>query len=361
MRAQAVAGNGSGTVFVVTSDSGWVAQSSDLQTWTAGPVLDGNFTPLGVSWSPNGSGSRPVFAMAGSRVYNDDNTLPGEYMLNDQVAQILINESGSVLSWDQAFTHPYANSWFHNVRYFTDVLVNGISTAVWVAVGHVSGQPDIWYSENINWISGGQVPDTSSWIQVTVPSGLVNRPLYDVTASAGTLYFSGRGVIINTTDLGTPVWNVSAFFSGITTLINPTGSMLLGTSWNSSTNVLLGTNFTADPGPPASTAAVSNQWDLISLASNSEGQLVAVSSGNIVFSNDRVGWITTQIQGYYFRSVIWYRDHWIAGAYSDLTQWTYWTSTDGTTWLPWNNGLQIYGFWANENITLPNTGSDLTQ
>jgi hypothetical protein len=224
MRAQGITVNGSGNVFVAISNSGWCASSSDLSTWQAGRMLDANFTPLGVSWSANGSGARPIFAAAGSRIYNDHNTLPGEYELGDQVAQILINETGSIYTWDQAFTHPYPNSWFHNVRYFTAIMVNGISTAVWIAVGHVNGQPDIWYTENVNWVGGGNVPDTNTWQQVSIPSSFVNRPLYDVAEVAGTMYFSGRGVIINTNDLGSPTWSSSPFFGSVSDLINSTGS-----------------------------------------------------------------------------------------------------------------------------------------
>ena len=345
MKAQGITANGTGNVFVSISDSGWSACSTDLKTWTAARMLDANFSPLGVSWSRNGSGARPIFAAAGSRIYNDHNTLPGEYELNDQVAQILINESGNPYNWDQAFTHPYARSWFHNVRYFTGIMVNGISTDVWVAVGHVAGQPDIWYSENVNWVGGGSVPDTTTWIQVNIPSSFVNRPLYDVAEYQGTLYFSGRGVIINTSDLGQPEWNTSPFFSGVSDLIANPSSMLVGTPVDANTNIQLGTNFSLFMEMPAH-AKPSNQFDLMSIAANPDGHMVAASSGQLISTKDRVGWTSFVAQGYFFRSVIWFNDHWIAGAYSTLTQYTYWTSTDGMTWLPWNNGVQMYGMYA---------------
>jgi len=359
MKAQGVTANSTGNVFVAISDSGWSATSGDLVSWTADRLLDANFTALGVSWGTNG-GSRPIFAIAGSRIYNDDNTLPGEYELDDQVAQILINESGSPYTWDQAFTHPYPNSWFHNVRYFENILVNNVSTAVWVAVGHVNGQPDIWYTENVNWVGGGNVPDPNTWVQVSIPSSFVNRPLYDVAEVAGTLYFSGRGVIINTPDLGNPTWLTSPFFSSVSDLINVTGSMLVGQPYaGSTTNVMLGTNFSSTTSVPLGGGSASSQLDLVAIASNPDGQLAAASSGALLYSNDGIGWSQFTVQGYFFRSVIWFSDHWIAGAYSNLTQHTYWTSTDGITWLPWNNGVQMYGLFGSDSITVSGAGSNL--
>ena len=358
MRAQGVTANSSGNVFVAISDSGWSATSTVLVSWTADRLLDANFTALGISWGSNG-GSRPIFAIAGSRIYNDDNTLPGEYELYDQVAQILINESGSPYTWNQAFTHPYPNSWFQNVRYFDDIMVNGVSASVWVAVGHVNGQPDIWYTENVNWVGGGDVPDPNTWQQVSIPSSFVNRPLYDVAEVAGTLYFSGRGVVINTNDLGNPIWFSSAFFGSVSNLINSTGSMLLGQPYSSTTNPMLGTNFSSTASIPLGGGPSSNQTDYVAVASNPDGQLVAASSSGLIFSNDGIGWTNFSSSGYFFRSVIWFNDHWIAGAYSNLTKYTYWTSTDGTTWLPWNNAVQMYGMFGSRSITVSGAGSNL--
>ena len=342
MRAQGIATNGGSNVYVAISDSGWAATSTDLTVWQNTRLLDNNFTALGISWGVNGSGARPVFAVAGSRIYNDDNTLPGEYELNDQIAEILINETGSIYTWDQAFTHPYKNSWFHNVRYFDNIMVNGVSANVWIAVGHVAGQPDIWYSQLINWDIITGAPDTGTWQQVSIPSSFVNRPLYDVAVYDGMLYFSGRGVVINTDDLGDPVWNESPFFNGVSNLITPPNSMLVGQPVTNSTNAELGTNFSIAAALPED-GKPSNQLDFVGIAVNPAGDLAAVSSGAIIFSNDRVGWTTFSEPGYFFRSIIWFEDHWVAGAYSTLTEYTYWTSTNGTVWLPWNNGVQMYG------------------
>ena len=305
MRAQGIAVNGSSNVWVAISDNGYAATSYDLSTWSNVRLLDSDFSAQGISWSINGSGARPVFCVAGTRKYNNGNVLPGEYEDNTQIAEILINETGSIYTWDQAFTHPDDNSYFFNVKYFDDILVNGISASVWVAVGSANGQPDIWYSENINWIGGGSVPDTSTWQRVSIPAAFADRPLYDVVEYQGTLYFSGRGVIINTDDLGDPTWGTSDFFT------------------------------TARSLP-----------DYRNIAVNPAGHLVVVSSGDIRYSLDRVGWTSYDQLGYFFQSVMWFEDHWIVGTYSNLTQYTYFTSANTTTWIPRNNLVQIYGMCA---------------
>lgn len=376
MKAQGIAVNGDANVFVAISDNGHAAYSTDLQTWNDVRLLDSDFTALGISWGTNG-GSRPIFAIAGSRIYNDDNVLPGEYADTDQIAQILINETGNNYPWDQAFTHPETGSWFHNVRYFTGISINGITTNAWVAVGHVNGQPDIWYSENVNWTygvsnvvvtSGGSTynyatvsiagttgedataeavigfpgvvaainvinpgsrydtvpnvvifgdgfganayanigpvgpPDPYTWQRVTVPAAFADRPLYDVAIYAGKLYFSGRGMVIYTDDMISGTWETSRFI-------------------------------TTERSKP----------DFLQLAINPDGHAVAVSSGGLIYSKDLEGWTLHSELGYQFTSIAWFNDHWIAGAYSLLTKYTYFTSTDGETWIPRNNGIQMYG------------------
>lgn len=375
-RAQGVAANGAGNVFVAISDSGYAAYSEDLATWSNVRLQNGNFTALGISWGDNG-GSRPLFAIAGSQIYNDENVLAGEYDLGAQVAQVLINESGNDYPWEEAFTHPESGSWFHSVKWFDGIVINGTTTSAWVAVGHSNGQPDIWYTEGVTWtygvsnvtvtvpgagysnvtvgftsgtgqdaiaqavVSGGGIsaievinpgsrydtvpgvvitgshtaiaeanaeigpvgpPDPYTWQRVSIAAGYANRPLYDVAAYQGQLYFSGRGMVITTPDLGTPAWTTSPFFTFAT-----------------------------------STA------DFIGLAINPDGHAVAVSSGGLIASTDLVGWTQFSVQGYQFTSVSWFNDHWIVGSYSTLTQYTYWTSTDAVNWIPANNGIQMYG------------------
>jgi len=376
MKAQGIAVNGDGNVFVAISDNGYAAYSEDLQAWSNVRLLDSDFTALGISWGNNG-GSRPIFAIAGSRIYNDDNVLPGEYADTDQIAQILINETGNDYPWDQAFTHPETGSWFHNVRYFENITINGITTDAWIAVGHANGQPDIWYTENVNWtygvsnvvvtaggslynyadvsfisatgedatatatiafpgfvssitvdnpgsrydtvpnviISGDGVdaaavaniapigpPDPYTWQRVSVPDAFADRTLYDVQLYAGKLYFSGRGMVIYTDDIVNGDWNTSRFI-------------------------------TTERSKP----------DFVQLAINPDGHAVAVSSGGLIYSKDLEGWTLHSELGYQFTSIAWFNDHWIAGAYSLLTQHTYFTSTDGTNWVARNNGIQMYG------------------
>lgn len=400
MRAQGIATNGDGSVFVAVSDNGWAAYSEDLLGWDAVRLLDSSYTALGVSWSDNG-GSRPLFAIAGSTHYDENSQLVGEYSAGDQVATILINETGDRYPWEQAFTHPQTNSWFNAVRWFPSIMINGMQTGAWVAVGQSHGQPDIWYTEGITWtygvssvsvtdggsgysyadvsfangggqdatataeITGGVItaitvitpgsrydvvpdviisgdgmgatasaatapigpPDPYTWQPVTLPAAYANRPLYDVAYHQGRLYFSGRGMIISTADMLQGTWETSRFIT---------------------------TN--------RSTA------DFLQLAINPDGHAVAVSSGGIIYSRDLISWTlygsgsssasTTVFgsslpeQGYQFASVVWFNDHWIVGAYSLLTQFTYFTSSDGTIWTARNNAVQMYSMAVSDRITV---------
>jgi hypothetical protein len=303
MTASGIAANGYGNVFVAISSAGHAATSADLMSWSDARLLDANFSALGITWSINGDGSRPLFCVAGSRKYNDGYVLPGEYEQNDQVAEIMINESGSIYTWDLAFTHPNTGSFFYNVRYFQNAQLYGTDSSVWVAVGQCNGEPEVWYTPTIAWVDGGAVPDPNTWQRVDMPTAFAGRPFYDVTQYAGTLYFSGRGIVAHTVDLAQPVWASSAHLT-----------------WGSGHD------------------------DLVSIAVNPDGHLVAVSSSAIWSSTDRVGWSAYHQMGYQFASTIWFQDHWLVGSYSNLTQYTYFTSSDGTTWTPRNNLLQAYGF-----------------
>lgn len=379
MKAQGIAANGDGNAFVAISDGGYAAFSTDLETWSNVRLLDADYSPLGVFWGRNG-GSRPVFAVAGSRKYNDDNVLPGEYENNDQIAEILINETGQTDDWKQAFTHPNPSSFFYNVRYFSNVLIDGVYTDAWVAVGQCNQQPEIWYTPQIEWTYGvsnvyitsggtsytyasvgfsspegqdasayatvgmsGSVesitvltpgsrydtppdvvitgdgvdasavasvasigpPDPYTWKRVTLPDAFADRPLYDLCQYGGRLWFCGRGMVVDTDDMVAGDWHVAVFVD------------------------------TSSPKP-----------DYVAMSVNPAGHMVAASSQHILWSTDQVEWYSYSNIGYFFRSVAWFNDHWIVGAYSNLTQYTYFTSTDTTTWRARNNLVQMYGTWV---------------
>lgn len=379
MKAQGVAANGDGNVFVAISDGGYAAVSTDLSTWSNVRLLDADYSALGISWGDNG-GSRPVFAVAGTRKYNDDNVLPGEYADNDQIAQILINETGQCDDWEQAFTHPESSSFFYNVRHFSNVLIGGVYTAAWVAVGQCNQQPEIWYTLEVNWtygvsnvnvISGGGAynyasvafsspegqdasayatiglggsidsitvvnpgsrydtpptvvitgdgagasatctvaaigpPDPYTWQRITLPDDYADRPIYDLCQYDGRLWFSGRGMVIDTDDMVDGSWHTAVFVD-----------------------------------------TVMNKPDYVAIGVNPAGHMVCASSRDVLWSKDRVEWYTYENQGYFFRSVAWFDDHWIVGAYSNLTQYTNFTSTDTSTWRSRNNLVQMYGTWT---------------
>lgn len=379
MRAQGVASNLDGNAFVAISDNGYAAFSTDLSTWSNVRLLDADFSPLSVAWGNNG-GARPVFAAAGTRKYNDDNVLPGEYEDNDQIAEILINETGQTDDWKQAFTHPRTSSFFYGIKFFSNVLIGGVYTDAWISVGQCNQEPEIWYTPQVEWTygvsnvtvsnggssyssasigfsspmgqdatayatigGGGDVesitvispgsrydtpptvvitgdgvdaaataavapigpPDPYTWQRIPVPDAFAGRPVYDLCQYGNRLWFSGRGMIISTDDPIDGGWQAEVF-----------------------------------------TDSPARLPDYVSIAVNPAGQMVATSSFDILWSTDRVEWHRHFEPGYYFRSVAWFNDHWIVGAYSNLTQYTYFTSTDTSSWRARNNLVQMYGMWT---------------
>jgi hypothetical protein len=298
-RAQDIATDG--TNFIVVSDNGMVANSTDTLTWRPSTLLGANFSPRAVNWGANG-GSRACFCMAGVRKYDPDTSIEEEYVPLEEVGEILVAESTDPTQWLTAFTHPFPNSFFHGVRYLEGVTVDGVTTTVWVAMGEVDGRASIWFTVNINWLIENNVPDLYTWREVVVPEEFQDRAMFDAVAYDGTIYFSGRGIVLATSDLGSPVWIYSKLFT------------------NNGAKV-----------------------DLVRISVNPDGILAAASSSLLITSPDRVGWNRYSSPGYSFCSIHWFLNHWIAGSFSNLTAHTYFTSMDGINWTPRNNHLQMYG------------------
>jgi hypothetical protein len=296
-RIQCMATNG--TTHVAACDNGLVGVTTDLNTWWQSKILGGNFSPRKISYGQNGG--RPVFAAAGQRKYDPPSQLAEEYLPGDEVGEIVIMEPSNHTQWLLAFTNPMPNSILHSIKFFDKVMVDGITTYVWVAVGSRDFQPEIWYSLGINFRIDNGAPDPNTWQQVPVPSAYADRPVMDVCQRGKTLWFSGRGFVLSTDDLAHPDWTYSQEFT--------------------------------DGGARA---------DFASIAANTTGTMVAVSSGSIISTKDAVAWSSFNYAGYSFRSVIWHNNLWIVGASSDLVDKTYFTSTDGLSWTPRNNGLQMY-------------------
>lgn len=293
-----------GTVHVAASDTGLVGVTTDLQTWWTSRLLNGNFSPRRISFGANGS--RPVFAAAGQRKYDPPSQLAEEYLPGDEVAEVLVMEPSNRTQWLLAFTNPYPNSCFHSIRWFDNITIGGIRTSAWVAVGSRDLNPEIWYSLGVDFRIDNDAPDPNTWQQVQIPAAFDGRPLYDVCqVNDGSLWFAGLGFVTRVQDIGIPTWTGTDEFTGIV-----------------------------------------KGNDYSSIAANPTGDLVAVSSSRISSTSDYVSWNHFSYPGYQFRSVIWFNYQWIVGASSDLTDKTYFTSSDGRSWTPRNNAVQMYSTCA---------------
>ena len=72
--------------------------------------------------------------------------------------------------------------------------------------------------------------------------------------------------------------------------------------------------------------------------------MVAATTGAVWSSSDLQNWSSFSVQGYFWKSITWYNNQWIAGAQSILTQYTFWASDDSITWIPYNNHIQPMSF-----------------
>ena len=77
---------------------------------------------------------------------------------------------------------------------------------------------------------------------------------------------------------------------------------------------------------------------------NPTGEMCAITKDSIWYSTNLENWQKFSVPGYQWRSIEWFDNKWIAGAESSLTQYTFYTSTDGITWIPDNNGIQMMNF-----------------
>ena len=206
---------------------------------------------------------------------------------NPNVTLELSNVTITSSTWDFGFQG--------NVIYSTSDNITFVFThpEVWIAVGQADQNPSVVYS-----LDTGE-----TWDSVAVPSLFNGLPLFDITYANNQFYVSSYGVILYTYSIINPTWNASNFVT------SPLGNP----------------NF-------------------LKIASNPSGQLVAVSSGLLYYSFDGEIWASYYQPGYQFVSIIWYIDHWVAGATSLLTTYTYFTSTDLKNWIGQNNTMHMYDF-----------------
>jgi len=375
-------------IFTAISDSGYISASYDSNVWTNGTIIDGNFSPRALELGLDNNGYNISFMVAGVQKYASTEPSHAQW---DEVGQIFVssNAVGAISvddpgfydsPWNMVYSHDSNSSIFHGLRHFKpdtitvettpssnsntytssvsiDILANpslsglanllaseiieSVGTVafssnsnialslsnvvitdnnwefgfqgnliyttedtvtfvfthpeVWVAVGADNKNPLIVYS-----LDTGETWDV---ISNTVPSLFAGRALFDITYTNYQFYISAYGVVIYSYSIINPTWNASNFVTSV--YGNP--------------------NFTK-------------------IAANPSGQLVAAGSGLLFYSFDGEVWASYYQPGYQFVSVIWYIDHWVAGATSLLTNHTYFTSKDLITWTGQNNTMHMYDF-----------------
>lgn len=209
------------------------------------------------------------------------NSVNGPYQPLDEAAEIYSSASAEPNTWRLIFSEFNPHSVFYNIRY---------TNTVWIAVGSANGVGIIHYS----------LDNGFSWNRTSVPA--YTTAVTDVVFYNGVYYFSANGMIIYTTSLSKPTWQRS------------------------------------------STLDHDRNNTITAIASNSMGQLVAVNSHGIYSSQDLLTWSAFSIRGYNFKNAVFYNNRWTVGCYTNLTEYTYFYSTDSINWYGNNNTIHDQTF-----------------
>lgn len=279
---------GSG-ITVVLNDRGMVAHSSDLAAWSTATLADGYFSPRAVDYGTIGTGD-PIWMMAGQRKFSRPD---GPYVALDEAAQIFRNTTGSVDDWELIYSQE-PDSLFHGVRFLD---IGGVNT--WIALGTCRNQALVIYS----------IDSGISWQEITLPRLDGLRVAYDAVVASGRLWLT-----VNSAVLSVPEQQA---FSATA-------------AWDAS---------------PLLEAQFGN-GDLIKIAANGTGRLVAAASAGLYISADLTSWRLFSVPGYRFRSCHWdpLNQLWLASADSQLMRTTLWISEDASTWKESNNLVQAFDF-----------------
>lgn len=271
---------------VILGDGGLVSNSADLNNWSQDKIWFGNFQPLAIDYNTNSLGTFGMFMAVGQGKFL---TNQGPYPALSEAAQIFRNLDGENWSWELIYSYDGSlDSRFYGVK--------RINTPVdtWIAVGSADNKPLAVYSTN----SG------ATWSKINLPYVNGVYYAYDVVYNDGQYWFTVNNMVWSTPSLENPIWDASAF-------ITPKYG----------------------------------KGDLKQIAAHPVNKhMVTACSGGLVYTTDLSSWYVFNVPGYRFRSITFFQDHWIAGAESNLTTYTYWTSTDTVTWEPRNNQVQIYDF-----------------
>lgn len=268
---------------VALSTSGDVSYSNNGITWIKGSVgVDGFCT--------TGSISTSRITACGRRHYIKDQD---GYESTTETAQIFDSSTGMPETWAITFSSGDTPSGFRNIKYFDSADIgNNILTQVCVVVGDRFTKPYALYSLDY----------AQTWTEISIDPDL-DDPFFDIEYNSDTRewYFSTGGMIAIASNLISPTW---------------TGTEIFSADYKPVTKIKL----------------------------NPQKEIVALNGNTLYFSSNLINWIPFTETGYQWRSVEWFDNQWLVGAESLMTQYTFWTSQDGLTWVPDNNQIQMSSF-----------------
>lgn len=274
-----------GTSIAIANARGYLSVSSDdLQTYSQVTVSDGfNISSLGYD---NGD-----WIAVGQAYYNDEY---GSYEANSDIAQIHKAPS-AVGPWAMVWIHPQTNSFIYQLKRFTNAAItNVLNFNVWVVVGAVGTNGDAWYS----------IDDGATWNQVIIPTG-VSR-IYSVDfASVGSGNF----------------WY-----------------------WGTKDNLYKSETLNSTEWSEASIGKNTSIMDMVSDDNN-----IVVAGLNQLHSSQDGAFFNSQFRrGYVFDKVSRIQNDnsalYLAFMRSNLTQYTYLTSTNALYWDAHNNNVTVSGY-----------------
>ncbi len=278
--------SGSGTT-IVLNDRGMVAHSSDLSNWSTVVIADGYFSPRAIDHGVIGL-SDPIWMMVGQKKFSMPD---GPYGELDEAGQIFRNTTGAADDWELIYSDG-PSSILYGVRYLD---IGGVDA--WVAVGSDGSGATAVYS-----LDSGMI-----WQKIALPGRF--RSAYDATVSNGKLWITVDSAVLS---------------------VDASQALSTNAPWDSSP--ILRSEF--------------GNGDLVKIAANGIGQLVAACSAGLYITSDLTSWNLFSVPGYRFRSCYWDAENqiWLAGADSQLMSSTLWTSRDARSWSASNNMVQAFDF-----------------
>lgn len=274
-----------GAVIAISNARGYLAISTDdLQTYSQTVISDG----FGISSLAYANGD---WLAAGQAYYNQSF---GSYDANNDIAQIH-KSSAATGPWSMVWIHPETNSFIYQLKRFINAAITDILTFnVWVTVGAVGSKGDAWYS----------LDDGATWNQIAVPA------------------------------------QVERIFSVDFASVGGENSWYWGTKDNLyKSTALSDTNWTE--------ANVGKNTSIVDMVSD-DNNLILAGSQKLHTSQDGNYFNSLFSRGYLYEKVARIENDsdalYLAFLRSNLTQYTFMTSTNALSWTLHNNNITVSGY-----------------